>query len=60
MAQNLPKTFKAVVIEKANAPWAIKDVELKLPEHGEVLIKVNACGVCYSDSAAQAGHMGPR
>lgn len=60
MASNLPKTYKAVVIEEAGAPWTIKDVELKMPEHGQILIKVHACGVCHSDAVAQAGHMGPR
>ncbi len=58
MASNLPKTYKACEIEKPNAPWTIKDVELRMPEEGEVLIKVHACGVCHSDSAAQSGLFG--
>jgi hypothetical protein len=58
MTPNLPKTYKACVIEKANAPWALKDVELRMPEEDEVLIKVHACGVCHSDAAVQQGHMG--
>ena len=59
MAPNLPKTYKAVVIEEANAPWAIKDVELKMPEENQILVKVHACGVCHSDVAVQMGMMGP-
>jgi Zn-dependent alcohol dehydrogenase len=36
----------------------VEEVELKLPEKGEVLIKVEACGVCHSDSFAQLNFMG--
>lgn len=56
---NLPKTFKAVVLEKAGDPFKLRDVPLELPKPGEVLIKVHACGVCFSDVAVQQGHMGP-
>ncbi|CAM1504885.1 Fc.00g024760.m01.CDS01 [Cosmosporella sp. VM-42] len=55
---SLPKTYKAVVIDKANAPFDLKDVELKHPAKGQVLVKVLACGVCFSDLATVGGHMG--
>lgn len=55
---NLPKTFKAVVCEKPGAGIALKDVELQEPKQGEVLIKVQACGVCFSDYATIEGEMG--
>ena len=55
---SLPKTYKAVVIPKANAPFKLQDVELKHPSAGEVLVKVLACGVCFSDVATAEGHMG--
>jgi D-arabinose 1-dehydrogenase-like Zn-dependent alcohol dehydrogenase len=55
---NLPKTFKAIVIEKPGAPWAIKDIPLEEPKAGQVLIKSEACGICHSDSVTQQGHMG--
>jgi len=55
---SLPKTYKAAVFEKKNAPFTIKDVELKLPKAGEVLVKVIATGVCHSDAGAQAGAFG--
>lgn len=54
----LPKTYKAVVLEKAGAPWDLKEVSLEEPQQGQILIKVEACGVCHSDSAVQEGHMG--
>ncbi|KAF2014770.1 alcohol dehydrogenase [Aaosphaeria arxii CBS 175.79] len=55
---SIPKSCRAVVIEKANAPWAIKEVPMREPKEGEVLIKVSACGVCHSDSFVQNGSFG--
>ncbi|KAH7156749.1 chaperonin 10-like protein [Dactylonectria macrodidyma] len=55
---SLPKTYKAVVLPKANSPMAISDVELQHPGKGEVLVKVLACGVCFSDVGTATGHMG--
>jgi D-arabinose 1-dehydrogenase-like Zn-dependent alcohol dehydrogenase len=58
MAPDIPKTCRAVVIEKPGAPWTIKDVPVEHPKSGEVLIKVHACGVCHSDSFLQQGAFG--
>ncbi|KAL8818135.1 MAG: hypothetical protein Q9191_008006 [Dirinaria sp. TL-2023a] len=58
MAQNLPKTFKAAIFKKANAPLTFEDVELKLPTYGQVLVKMLAAGVCHSDAGVQAGALG--
>jgi len=59
MAPNIPKTCRAVVIEKPGAPWSIKEVPVNEPQSGEVLVKVDACGVCHSDSFLQKGAFGP-
>ncbi|KAL1626474.1 hypothetical protein SLS56_006785 [Neofusicoccum ribis] len=58
MSPSLPKTFKAAVVEEANAKLVIKDVPLEDPKHGEVLVKVKACGVCHSDEAVRTGAFG--
>ena len=55
---SLPKTYKAAVLNKANDDWQLTDVELKHPSEGQVLVKVLACGVCFSDVATAGGHMG--
>ncbi|KAM5343535.1 hypothetical protein ACJ41O_012072 [Fusarium nematophilum] len=55
---SLPKTYKACAIDKANAPYTLRDVPLQLPSKGEILVKVLACGVCFSDVATATGHMG--
>ncbi|KAL2021758.1 hypothetical protein VTK56DRAFT_6701 [Thermocarpiscus australiensis] len=49
----LPKTFKRAVFKEANAPLTIEEAPLRVPQKGEVLVKVEACGVCYSDTIAQ-------
>ena len=54
----LPKTFKQAVFKSQGEPLTIEDAQLKLPGPGEVLVKVEACGVCYSDVFAQHNGMG--
>lgn len=55
---SLPKTFRAVRIEKKDGPLKIVDVELKQPAEGEILIKSLACGVCHSDQSVRQGGFG--
>jgi hypothetical protein len=54
----LPKTYKAAVFESANSPFVLKDIELKHPSQGQVLVKVIATGVCHSDADVQSGAFG--
>lgn len=56
---SIPSTCKAQVFEKANEGLVLKDVEVKQPQEGEILVKVIACGVCHSDSVVGAGMFGP-
>ncbi|KAI9884915.1 MAG: hypothetical protein M1823_003293 [Watsoniomyces obsoletus] len=58
MADSLPKTFKAVVVEHKDGPMTLKDVPLEQPKAGEILIKVLAVGVCHSDSLLSPGIFG--
>ncbi|KAH6663222.1 putative alcohol dehydrogenase [Halenospora varia] len=55
---SLPKTYKAAVFEKKDAPFTLKDVPMKEPAQGEVLVKVIAVGVCHSDAGVQSGAFG--
>lgn len=48
MAPVVPETCKAVVLDGTHAPWSLRDVPVKLPAEGEILIKSLACGVCHS------------
>jgi D-arabinose 1-dehydrogenase-like Zn-dependent alcohol dehydrogenase len=54
----LPKTYKAAAFEKANAPLTPKDVPLKEPSAGELLVKGIATGVCHSDAGVQSRAFG--
>ena len=54
----LPQTYKQAVFKKADAPLTIEDVNLTPPSKGEVLVKVEACGVCFSDMFAQKNILG--
>ncbi|KAH9213462.1 putative alcohol dehydrogenase [Leptodontidium sp. 2 PMI_412] len=55
---SLPKTYKAAVFETVNGPLTLKDIPLKAPSSGEVLVKVIAVGICHSDAGVQAGVFG--
>ncbi|KAK7216727.1 hypothetical protein V2G26_004730 [Clonostachys chloroleuca] len=55
---SLPKTYKAAVFTGPKAEVKLQDVELKRPGKGQVLVKVIACGVCFSDVAISRGEMG--
>jgi len=44
-----PKTMRAMVFEKQGKPLREKEVSVPTPSAEQVLIKVNACGVCHTD-----------
>ncbi|KAJ1025237.1 hypothetical protein NDA16_002741 [Ustilago loliicola] len=56
---SLPKTYKAAIFEEVGKPLVFRDLELKHPEEGQILVKVEACGVCRSDALVQGGGFGP-
>ena len=46
---------KYVQVEKPGAPLEVVTREVPEPKAGEVRVRVEACGVCHSDSATVAG-----
>ena len=44
-----PQRCSAAVLPQAKAPVTITPVEVKPPGAGEVLIRMEACGICHSD-----------
>ncbi|KAI8823956.1 GroES-like protein [Fimicolochytrium jonesii] len=54
--QSLPKTYKAAEIAEKGAPFKIVEKNLEQPKDSEVLIKVEACGVCHSDVIAKESY----
>lgn len=55
---SLPQTYRQAVFKEKGGPLTIEETPLKLPGKGEVLVKVEACGVCFSDVFAQQNIMG--
>lgn len=47
--------MKAVVMTGANRPWEVRDVPAPTAEPGQVLVKVHASGMCYTDVWATQG-----
>ncbi len=52
---NLPTTMKAAVAHAFGQPLKIEQVAVPQPAAGEVLIRVEACGVCHTDLHAVNG-----
>ncbi len=48
-------TMKAAVVPKPGADFQIVECEIPKPGPGQVLIKVQACGVCHSDVFTKEG-----
>ncbi len=45
----IPGQMRAMVLEKAGEPLKLKEVPVPDPGPSQVLIRVNACGVCHTD-----------
>jgi len=46
---------RAAVLEEFGAPLVIQEVELAEPKAGEVLVRIDACGVCHTDLYTASG-----
>lgn len=47
----------AAVARSSEAPFGIEECELVRPNASEVRVKVHACGICHTDSAARLQHL---
>lgn len=54
----IPKTMKAAVVNGINKPLSVQEVPIPEIKSGEVLLKVEACGVCHSDQHVLDGDFG--
>lgn len=55
---SLPETYNHAVFKELGGPLIIEHAKLTPPAKGEILVKVEACGVCFSDMFAQNNVMG--
>jgi alcohol dehydrogenase len=49
--------MKAAIVPAANAPWVVKDVPTPEPGPTQVLIKIHASGLCYTDVHQTKGEL---
>src|SRR6478609_4918099 len=47
--------MRAAVLEEFGAPLVVQEVELAEPKAGEVLVRLDACGVCHTDLYTASG-----
>src|SRR5262245_17188735 len=47
--------MRAVQVKNANGPFELVEREIPTPAAGQVLIKVEACGICHSDALTKMG-----
>ncbi len=50
--------MKAAIVTSADAPWEVRDVETPEPGPDQVVIKIHASGLCYTDVHQALGHFG--
>ncbi|MBD9481292.1 alcohol dehydrogenase AdhP [Pseudoxanthomonas sp. PXM02] len=51
----MDKTMKAAVVRAFGQPLAIEEVPVPRPAAGDILVKIEACGVCHTDLHAAEG-----
>src|SRR5258708_12124699 len=51
----MPK-MKIAVVPKPGADFELQEREIPQPGPGQVRIRVQACGICFSDSLVKDGH----
>jgi NADPH:quinone reductase-like Zn-dependent oxidoreductase len=47
--------IRAAVLEDFGQPLVVQDIDLAEPRQGEVLVRLEACGVCHTDLYAASG-----
>ncbi|MFX0544672.1 alcohol dehydrogenase catalytic domain-containing protein [Roseovarius sp. S1116L3] len=55
MPEDLPLTMKAAVCPAPGAPLEMREVAVPTPGVGEVLVRLETCGVCHSDLHLREG-----
>ena len=58
MAPQIPKTHKAAMFKEKGGPLVVEEIETRQPQDGEILIKVQACGICHSEVMVQESAFG--
>ena len=51
----MDSTMKAAVVREFGKPLVIEEVPVPRPAAGDILVKIEACGVCHTDLLAAEG-----
>ena len=51
----MAKTMKAAIVRKFKEPLSIEEVPVPEVGRGQILVKIEACGVCHTDLHAADG-----
>jgi S-(hydroxymethyl)glutathione dehydrogenase/alcohol dehydrogenase len=51
----MPRNGKAVIVRELNKPVVVEEVTFAAPGRGEVMVKIEAVGVCHSDLSGTNG-----
>ncbi|MFF3896340.1 NDMA-dependent alcohol dehydrogenase [Streptomyces sp. NPDC001812] len=46
---------KAAILWETGRPWSVEEIELDPPQQNEVLVRIEAAGMCHSDDHVRAG-----
>lgn len=52
-SQPVPKKTTAAILEQPDGEFSLEAVELDAPRDDEVLVRIEACGICHTDSKAR-------
>ncbi len=52
----LMKLMRAIQVQSPGADFELVQIEIPEPKENEVLVKVQACGICHGDAVAKDGH----
>ena len=47
--------MRAAVLEEFGKPLVVQELDLQEPKAGEVLVRLEACGVCHTDMYTASG-----
>ena len=49
--------MKAAVVPAVKGQWQVKEIDTPKPDHNQILIKIGASGLCYTDVHITEGHI---
>ncbi|MGW5682185.1 alcohol dehydrogenase catalytic domain-containing protein [Nonomuraea sp. NPDC003754] len=48
--------MRAAVVTQLNSPWEFQELPDPVAGPGQVVVRIHACGMCFSDVLVHCGH----